>query len=238
MRSETYTFAALTQDHFALGDRVTDTGETWRGDRCHMKPPRCEFMRYDNKRCPNFATYRRLDEDRNLCARHALAYSDFMNTIVFSKETVFREFADIPKEQESADLGEEPNNHQYVDWYKCSAVERMPGRCGGALTLRASRFPMSLVFSDIGTAGLDALCFQYGLTLEDHHQIETVLQFLVDSCGEDPALLERGTSCTADGTCPPIIPNAETIAAMEEARRGGLESITLDELKAELNAED
>jgi hypothetical protein len=197
-----------------------------------MKAPRCEFTT-ENKRCPNFATYRRLDEDRNLCVRHALAYSDFMNEAVFAKETVLRELPNGPKEQESLDWEDDPNN-KYVDWYKCSAVERMPGRLSGKLTLRASRFPMSLVFSAIGDAGLDALCFQYGLTLEDHHKIETVFQFLVDSCGQDPSLYsEDGTTCTADGTCPPIVPNAETIEAMEEARRGETVPFSFRELNAE-----
>ncbi len=36
----------------------------------------------------------------------------------------------------------------------------------------------------------------------------------------------------------PLVPNAETIAAMEEARRGGLKSVaSVDELFADLNAE-
>ena len=37
----------------------------------------------------------------------------------------------------------------------------------------------------------------------------------------------------------PLVPNAETIAAMREARRGGLPSFTtVEELMADLNAED
>ena len=37
----------------------------------------------------------------------------------------------------------------------------------------------------------------------------------------------------------PLVPNAETIAAMEEAERGGLPSFkTIDVLMAELNADD
>lgn len=36
----------------------------------------------------------------------------------------------------------------------------------------------------------------------------------------------------------PLIPNATTIAAMKEARRGNLESVTLDELQAVLDADD
>jgi len=44
-----------------------------------------------------------------------------------------------------------------------------------------------------------------------------------------------------DGELPfsPLVPNAETIAAMEEARRGRLKSFaTVDELFADLNAKD
>lgn len=36
----------------------------------------------------------------------------------------------------------------------------------------------------------------------------------------------------------PLVPNAETIAAMKEARRGNLKTVTLDELQAVLNADD
>ncbi len=36
----------------------------------------------------------------------------------------------------------------------------------------------------------------------------------------------------------PLIPNAETIAAMEEARAGKLETVTLEELRAVIDADD
>src|SRR3569623_1281538 len=36
----------------------------------------------------------------------------------------------------------------------------------------------------------------------------------------------------------PLIPNAETIKAMKEARRGKLETVTLDDLQAVLDADD
>jgi len=36
----------------------------------------------------------------------------------------------------------------------------------------------------------------------------------------------------------PWTPNEETIAAMREARKGGLEAVTLDELQAVLDAPD
>jgi DNA-damage-inducible protein J len=35
-----------------------------------------------------------------------------------------------------------------------------------------------------------------------------------------------------------LVPNAETIAAMKEARRGNLETVTLDELQAVLDADN
>lgn len=36
----------------------------------------------------------------------------------------------------------------------------------------------------------------------------------------------------------PLVPNTATIEAMKESRRGNLETVTLDELKAVLNADD
>ena len=45
----------------------------------------------------------------------------------------------------------------------------------------------------------------------------------------------------AEGALPfePLVPNAETIAAMKEARAGGLASFsTVDDLMADLNADD
>ena len=48
------------------------------------------------------------------------------------------------------------------------------------------------------------------------------------------------TRIAADEAMPfePLIPNAKTIAAMEAARRGELETVTLDQLQAELDAND
>lgn len=36
----------------------------------------------------------------------------------------------------------------------------------------------------------------------------------------------------------PLVPNATTIEAMKEARRGDLETVTLDDLQASLDADD
>ncbi len=36
----------------------------------------------------------------------------------------------------------------------------------------------------------------------------------------------------------PLVPNAETIAAMKEARRGNLEAVTVKDLQAVLDADD
>lgn len=36
----------------------------------------------------------------------------------------------------------------------------------------------------------------------------------------------------------PLVPNAATVAAMKEARRGKLETVTLDDLQAVLDADD
>jgi DNA-damage-inducible protein J len=48
------------------------------------------------------------------------------------------------------------------------------------------------------------------------------------------------TRIAADEAMPfePLIPNAKTIAAMEADRRGELETVTLDQLQSELDADD
>jgi len=74
----------------------------------------------------------------------------------------------------------------HLDWSECPEVERDPERRSGALTLKNSRTPMSLVFSSIGDAGLDALCFTYGLDRNERQQIEEVLSFLAKDA-EAPA---------------------------------------------------
>jgi hypothetical protein len=69
-----------------------------------------------------------------------------------------------------------------VDWSQCPAVEQIPGRCSGAVTLKDSRSMLSIVFSAIGKAGLDAVCYQYNLSDEEREHIEEVLEFLEKSC--------------------------------------------------------
>ena len=46
--------------------------------------------------------------------------------------------------------------------------------------------------------------------------------------------------CSSDLTLPfePLTPNAKTIQAMKESRRGKLETVTLEELQAVLDADD
>lgn len=48
------------------------------------------------------------------------------------------------------------------------------------------------------------------------------------------------TKVAHDGTLPfdPLVPNATTIAAMKEARRGNLETVTLGELQAVIDADN
>jgi uncharacterized protein (DUF433 family) len=86
----------------------------------------------------------------------------------------------------------------HLDWSKCPAVERNPKRRSGALTLKNSRTMMSLVFSSIGDAGLDALCYQYGLDEEERQQIEEVLAFLAkDSEAPSEVIEDLKRQCKA-----------------------------------------
>ena len=52
--------------------------------------------------------------------------------------------------------------------------------------------------------------------------------------------LDFATRVAREHTLPfnPLIPNEETVEAMKEARRGNLETVTLDQLQAVLDADD
>ncbi|MDK9722386.1 MAG: type II toxin-antitoxin system RelB/DinJ family antitoxin [Rhodospirillales bacterium] len=74
-----------------------------------------------------------------------------------------------------------------------------------------------------------------------------VLLFRIDSQAADPAtplfnfrLSGSQTYFVREKALPfePLIPNAETIAAIEAARRGELEEVTLEQLQAVLDADD
>nr|VFJ64701.1 MAG: DNA-damage-inducible protein J [Candidatus Kentron sp. FM]VFK16198.1 MAG: DNA-damage-inducible protein J [Candidatus Kentron sp. FM] len=72
-----------------------------------------------------------------------------------------------------------------------------------------------------------------GLTVSD------ALGILLTRIAHEKALpLESEKHHREDSPRAGLTPNAETIAAMQQARRGDLETVTLDELQAVLDADD
>ncbi len=73
-----------------------------------------------------------------------------------------------------------------LDWSQCSAVERVPGRVGGAWVFRGTRMPVAAVFENLEDGmSIDELVQLYdGLTRE---QVQSVLEFAARSL-EVPAL--------------------------------------------------
>jgi len=67
-----------------------------------------------------------------------------------------------------------------LDWSKCSAVERVPGRLSGAWVFRGTRIPVSAVFENLQDGlSIDELVALYdGLTRE---QVKAVLEFAAQS---------------------------------------------------------
>jgi len=67
-----------------------------------------------------------------------------------------------------------------LDWSKCSAVERVPGRLSGAWVFRGTRIPVLAVFENLQDGlSIDELVALYdGLTRE---QVKAVLEFAAQS---------------------------------------------------------
>jgi uncharacterized protein (DUF433 family) len=74
------------------------------------------------------------------------------------------------------------------DWSQCAAVERVPGKVGGAWVLRGTRMPVATVFENLEAgASLDDLMSWYdGL---DRKQLQAVIEFAARSL--DLATTER-----------------------------------------------
>lgn len=72
-----------------------------------------------------------------------------------------------------------------LDWSKCPAVERMPGRVSGAWVFRGTRIPVVAVFENLEdglTIGEVAALFD-GLSRE---QVKAVLEFAAQSLEPSP----------------------------------------------------
>jgi uncharacterized protein (DUF433 family) len=75
-----------------------------------------------------------------------------------------------------------------LDWSKCTAVERVPGKVSGAWVLRGTRMPVATIFENLEAgASLDDLLSWYdGL---DRKQLQAVIEFAARSL--DLATTER-----------------------------------------------
>lgn len=75
-----------------------------------------------------------------------------------------------------------------LDWSRCDAVERVPGRVSGAWVLRGTRMPVATIFENLeaGANVDDILAWYDGL---DREQVKAVIDFAVRSL--DPSATER-----------------------------------------------
>jgi uncharacterized protein (DUF433 family) len=78
-----------------------------------------------------------------------------------------------PKGTEKADMAA-------LDWSRCSAVERVPGKLSGAWVLRNTRMPVATIFENLEAgANLDDILHWYdGL---DRKQVKAVIEFAARS---------------------------------------------------------
>jgi len=66
-----------------------------------------------------------------------------------------------------------------LDWSQCSAVERVPGKVGGAWVFRGTRMPVATVFENLEDGmTIDEVMEQFPVTRE---QVQAVLEFAARS---------------------------------------------------------
>ena len=65
-----------------------------------------------------------------------------------------------------------------LDWSQCPAVERIPGKLGGAWVFRGTRVPVSAIFENLKTSPLEEVLENFHVTRE---QVHTVLDFAARS---------------------------------------------------------
>lgn len=76
-----------------------------------------------------------------------------------------------------------------LDWSKCSAVESVPDRLGGAWVFRNTRMPVSAVFENLEAgASIDDIVAQFDVTRE---QVNAVLEFAARSLDAPPIAPDR-----------------------------------------------
>ena len=65
-----------------------------------------------------------------------------------------------------------------LDWSGCAAVERIPGKVGGAWVFRGTRLPVATVIENLEDLTVEEVMEQFDVTRE---QITAVLDFVAQS---------------------------------------------------------
>jgi uncharacterized protein (DUF433 family) len=72
-----------------------------------------------------------------------------------------------------------------LDWSRCSAVESIPGKVGGAWVFRGTRLPVATVIENLEDLSVEEVMAQFDVSRE---QIAAVLDFVAESLrGPAPA---------------------------------------------------
>lgn len=72
-----------------------------------------------------------------------------------------------------------------LDWSRCSAVESLPDRVGGAWVFRGTRLPVAIIIENLEDLSVDEVIEQFDVTRE---QVTAVLDFVAQSLRADPVL--------------------------------------------------
>ena len=74
-----------------------------------------------------------------------------------------------------------------LDWSQCAAIERIPGKVGGAWVFKGTRTPVAIVFENLEDGmTIDEVIMQFPITREE---IKAVLEFAARSL-DAPAAAE------------------------------------------------
>jgi len=65
-----------------------------------------------------------------------------------------------------------------LDWSRCPAVERIPGKVSGAWVFRGTRVPVSAIFENLKCSSIDEVIENFHVTRD---QVQAVLDFAAKS---------------------------------------------------------
>jgi uncharacterized protein (DUF433 family) len=65
-----------------------------------------------------------------------------------------------------------------LDWSQCEAVERIPGKAGGAWVFRGTRVPVSAIFENLKCSSIEEVLENFPVTRD---QVQEVLDFAAKS---------------------------------------------------------